>query len=91
MRVPQGIQMIPIPHLSPFPYSEAYKNNKPDRFGSFSNYSVAQTLIGSLRSKAEPWLSFVDAYKQDRVIALQPTTHFSYIKEANKVLSLKSS
>lgn len=50
------------------------------------NYSVAQALIGSLRSKAEPRHLFADSYEQDRVIALQPTAHFSYIKEANKLL-----
>ncbi len=50
------------------------------------NYSVALALIGSLRSKAELWLLFADSYEQDRVIAFQPTVHFSYIKEANKLM-----
>lgn len=49
------------------------------------NYDVAQTLIGSFTSKAELQILFEDSYEQDSVIGLQPTAHFSCVKEANKL------
>lgn len=49
------------------------------------NYDLAQTLIGSFTLEAELQIHFEDSYEQDRVIALQPTAHFSYVKEANKL------